>query len=68
MGWDHSFFRNLGGKADDHDFLCTLAGRAFSAFAFVPVAIATLAAIGLSGEASGASGVNDSEDLSSEES
>ena len=47
MGWDFSWFNKAGTQNYDHEFLCTLAGRAFSTYTFTPVCIATLAAMGL---------------------
>eukprot|EP00973_Karenia_brevis_P028888 3983278-Karenia_brevis.AAC.1 len=47
QGWSPQWLKEVGSKHKDHEFLCTLAGRAFSAYTFTPVALATMAAIGL---------------------
>ena len=46
MGWDPAWSNPLGAKWGDHDFLCGLAGHAFSAYTFAPVALATFASMG----------------------
>ena len=47
QGWSPQWVKEKGVKHMEHDFLCTLAGRAFSAYSFTPVWLATFAAIGL---------------------
>ena len=47
QGWSPQWVKEKGVKHMEHDFLCTLAGRAFSAYSFTPVCLATFAAIGL---------------------
>ena len=50
MGWHRQWFKPglpSGSKSNSHEFLCSMAGRSFSAFTFLPVALAALASIGL---------------------
>lgn len=50
MGWHWQWFKPglpSGSKSHSHEFLCSLAGRSFSAFTFLPVVLAALASMGL---------------------
>ena len=50
MGWHRQWFKPglpSGSKSNSHEFLCSLAGRSFSAFTFLPVVLAALASMGL---------------------
>ena len=47
QGWDDSWYKAGATQNYDNEFLCRLAGRAFSCYTFTPVCLAAFAAMGL---------------------